>query len=95
MIDVNVSVQIGGGATCFTLVEVSSDEPDKGCDGGDKPGDIKGFAVGTPDTAGKLRAERSSHGDGREYSLVYEAVDAEGNAARCTAIVRVPHSMGD
>ncbi|HEU4410430.1 MAG TPA: nidogen-like domain-containing protein [Polyangiaceae bacterium] len=93
LVDVGVSVQVEG-ATGFTLVSASSNEPDAGQGGGDKPGDISDFAVGTSDVAGKLRAERSGKGNGREYSLVYEAVDAAGNAAQCTAVVRVPHSLG-
>lgn len=47
-------------------------------------------AIGADDRAVSLRAERSGAGDGRVYTLTYEAVDGSGNATRATATVRVP-----
>jgi hypothetical protein len=89
LVDVHVSVQTTG-AVSFRLVEASSDEVDLGCDKGDVSGDIRKFTIGTPDVDGRLRAERTLEGDGREYSLVYEAIDAAGQTARCSAVVKVP-----
>ena len=40
-----------------------------------------------------LRAERSGTGDGRVYTLTYEASDASGNSTTATATVTVPHDM--
>ena len=40
-----------------------------------------------------LRAERAGAGDGRVYTLTYEAVDASGNVATAIETVVVPHSQ--
>jgi hypothetical protein len=40
-----------------------------------------------------VRAERSGTGNGRVYTLTYEATDAAGNTAQATATVTVPHSQ--
>lgn len=47
------------------------------------------------DTEGNifLRAERSGTGDGRVYSIIYQATDFSGNSATATANVIVPHSQ--
>jgi peptide/nickel transport system substrate-binding protein len=70
------------GTDGFKLVLASSDEPGAG--------DIQGFDVGTPDTSGFVRAERSVHGDGRVYTFKYEGADRAGNIATCSAQVEVP-----
>ncbi|HVB27057.1 MAG TPA: hypothetical protein VNE21_03990, partial [Mycobacteriales bacterium] len=59
----------------FTLVSVTSSEPDNGLGDGDTPNDIQGWAVGTVDTSGQLRAERSGTGPGRVYTLTYQVKD--------------------
>lgn len=67
------------------LVETTSSEPDQ-TTVDDPPGDV--------DIAGndvRLRAERLGEGPGRAYTLSFEAMDACGNAARASALVRVPH----
>ncbi len=94
-VTVEVQVQDGGaGAGGFTLVSVTSSEPDDAPGGGDgrTTGDIRGFVAGTADTAGRLRAERAGKGSGRVYTLTYAGRDAAGNESECTATVRVPHS---
>jgi hypothetical protein len=40
-----------------------------------------------------LRAERSGEGDGRIYTITYEAADASGNPASASATVTVPHNQ--
>lgn len=82
------------GAAGFTLTQATSNEPDNGLGDGDTAGDIQGFAVGTADASGQLRAERSGNGTGRIYSLAYAGADLAGNTAPCTTGATVPHSMG-
>lgn len=48
-------------------------------------------AVVGPDGSVQLRAERSGNGDGRVYRITVTATDSCGNAATCSAEVRVPH----
>jgi hypothetical protein len=94
LVPIAVSVQLAdelSGAAGFVLVAATSSEPDNGLGDGDRGNDVQGFAAGTADTAGRLRAERSGTGSGRVYSVVYEASDAAANSARCTVRVTVPH----
>jgi hypothetical protein len=79
----------------FTLVSVTSNEPDNGLGDGDTANDIQGWSVGTPDTSGQLRAERSGTGNGRVYTLTYQVKDVAGNTATCTATVTVAHDQGN
>jgi len=72
-----------------SLVSVSSNEPDNGLGDGDTANDI----VVENDTTLMLRAERSGRGEGRIYTVTYEAVDACGNAAQASATVTVPKSQ--
>lgn len=53
------------GSGGFVLTAATSSEPDDGLGDGDTVGDIQGFAIGTADAAGQLRAERSGKGTGR------------------------------
>jgi hypothetical protein len=78
----------------FLLTGAASNEPDSGQGGGDEPGDIQGFAVGTADTDGLLRAERWSGGSGRVYTLTYTGRDLAGNTATCSPTIGVPHDQG-
>jgi hypothetical protein len=71
------------------LVSVTSNEPDNGIGDGNTEGDI----VILDDTRFALRAERSGMGEGRVYTITYEAVDATGNASVASAEVRVPKSQ--
>ena len=83
------------GGLGFTLLQVTSNEPDNGLGDGDTANDIQGFTIGIPDASGQLRAERSGGGVGRIYSLLYEGADRAGNIAACTTLVTVPHSQGN
>ena len=40
-----------------------------------------------------LRAERRGNGDGRVYSITYEATDASNKSSTATATVTVPHNQ--
>lgn len=93
-VTVRVKVQDGrSGSSGFTLVSVTSNEPDDAPGNGDGAtvGDIGGFDLGTSDTAGRLRAERAGTGRGRVYTLTYVGRDAVGNQRTCATTVTVPH----
>jgi hypothetical protein len=90
---VSVTVQLTddqSGPGTFTLVSVTSNEPDSGLGAGDLADDIQGFQVGTADTDGLLRAESFTVKGGRTYTLTYQGTDAVGNTATCQATVTVP-----
>ena len=70
------------------LVSVTSNEPDDGRGDGSTRNDIRII----DDTTFELRAERSSLGEGRVYTITYEAEDASGNTTRVEATVDVPKS---
>lgn len=91
-----VTMQVTVKATCdpaptFTLLSVTSDEPDDGHGDGHTEGDIQGADIGTPDTQFLLRAERAGGGAGRTYTFTYEARDTRGGADTTSVTVRVPH----
>jgi len=56
--------------------------------------DITEAAFGTDDRAFKLRADRTGGGNGRTYTITYEATDAAGNKTTATTTVTVPHDKG-
>lgn len=71
-------------ASGFRLVSATGDDGTTGAD-------LAGWAIGTADVAGQVRATRSGGGSGRTYSLVYEAFNDGGATASCTAAVFAPH----
>ncbi|MFP3915375.1 MAG: ExeM/NucH family extracellular endonuclease [Actinomycetota bacterium] len=73
------------------LVSVTSNEPDNGEGDGNTVDDI----VIVDDTTFQLRAERSGLGDGRVYTVTYEAEDDCGNTTQGTATVTVPLAPGE
>jgi hypothetical protein len=77
------------------LVSVSSSEPDDatGLGDGHTADDIQGADVGRDDREVLLRAERDGDGQGRAYTLTYEARDASGNVATRAVAVTVPHDL--
>ena len=96
MTPVSASVTVAdpvSGPAGFTLVSVTSNEPDQGLRDGDFANDIQEFALGGPDTSGLLRAERSGLGTGRVYTLTYRGMDAAGNSATCGPVVTVPRDL--
>lgn len=76
----------------IALVSVTSNESDNGTGDGNTINDIQGDNVGTDDREVELRAERSGRGDGRIYTLTYEATDMAGNVSLPAAEVKVPHN---
>jgi hypothetical protein len=70
----------------FTLVSVTSNEPDNGAHDGNTVNDI----VILDAVTFQLRAERSGIGSGRVYTITYHATDASGNTASTSATVTVP-----
>ena len=72
------------------LVSIKSNEPDNGLGDGDQPLDIQQSGFGTDDRVFGLRAERSGLGNGRVYTVTYQASDASGNTTTKTATVTVP-----
>jgi hypothetical protein len=97
LVNIAAAVQVTGGlsgSAGFTLVSVTSNEPDNGLGSDDTANDIQGFVPGTADVTGQLRAERSGSGAGRVYTLTYRGQDAAGNQAMCTTTVSVPHDQG-
>jgi hypothetical protein len=89
LVDIAVAVtnaDTTSGPVGFTLVSASSNEG--------ATDDIQGWALGTADVQGKLRAKRDGGGTGRIYTLVYQGSDGAGNAAACLATVSVPHDQG-
>jgi predicted extracellular nuclease len=73
-----------------TLLSITSNEPDNGLGDGDSANDI---VVVDNDTI-KLRAERSGNGEGRVYTLTYQATNTCGATATVAATVTVPHDKG-
>jgi hypothetical protein len=76
----------------IVLMSVVSNEPDNGKGDGNTINDIQGADIGIDDRSLMLRAERSGGGDGRIYTITYNAIDASGNMATGSAIVTVPHN---
>lgn len=75
------------------LVSITSNEPDNGTGDGDTTNDIQGAAFGNDDREFQLRAERSGNGNGRVYTITYEAEDTSGNTTVRQATVTVPKSQ--
>jgi hypothetical protein len=71
-----------------TLLSVTSNEPDDGLGDGDTANDI---VIVDNDTI-QLRAERSGGGDGRIYTITYQATNTCGATVTATATVTVPHN---
>lgn len=92
LVPANVSVNVSdalSGPGGFTLLSVTSNEPDSG------QGDIQGFVTGAASTSGQLRAQRLGSGTGRVYTFTYSGFDRAGNSASCTTTTTVPHDQGN
>lgn len=97
LIDIQATVtvtDVHSGPAGFTLISVTSNEPDAGLNKDDVPVDIQNWVAGTPDIVGQVRAERSDTGTGRIYTLTYQGKDLASNKALCTTTVKVPKSQG-
>jgi predicted extracellular nuclease len=75
-------------AVTIDLVSVVSNEPDDAP--GKHDGNTKNDVVIVDDDTFRLRAERSSLGTGRVYTVTYRATDACGNMTESSATVEVP-----
>jgi hypothetical protein len=96
MVEVNVDVSVSDNCDPdpdIVLVSVDCDEPDNalGVGDGNTINDIQNVDIGTEDYALSLRAERQGEGDGRIYTITYEAIDDFGNSTTATATVIVPY----
>lgn len=80
-------------APVIRLKSITSDEPDDGLGDGDTADDIQGAAIGTKDLSFLLRSERGGGGDGRTYTVCYEAEDASHNVGVGCATVEVTHDQ--
>lgn len=97
LVNVNTTVSVTdtvSGSGGFVLTAATSDEPDNGLGDGDTANDLQGWSIGSADTAGQVRAERSGTGAGRVYTLSYSGTNGAGLASSCRATVSVPHSKG-
>ncbi|WP_253944658.1 endo-1,4-beta-xylanase [Paenibacillus sp. NEAU-GSW1] len=77
------------GIASVKLVSVTSNEPDNGTGDGNTSNDIQGASIGTADKEISVRAERSGNGNGRIYTIVYEAVDKAGNKTTAKIEIKV------
>ncbi|HEV2126473.1 MAG TPA: hypothetical protein VGW38_27255, partial [Chloroflexota bacterium] len=97
LVDVSTTVSVadasGSGPAGFTLVSVTSNEPDNSLGDGDTPSDIQGWLPGTADVSGQVRAERAGTGSGRIYTITYQISDVAGNTATVSTTVTVPFSQ--
>jgi hypothetical protein len=96
MVNVQAMVTIhdvGDPNPTWALVSITSNEAEEGPGKKHSP-DIMGHEPGTPDLEFQLRAERLGQGDGRVYTITYQAIDSSGNSFSAEAIVFVPHDMG-
>lgn len=97
LVPVEVAVQVSDACSpgpAWHLAAATSDEPTDGRGDGRTAPDLLDADVGAQDTSFLLRAERAGPGDGRAYTLTYEARDASGNVARADVVVSVPHDQG-
>lgn len=92
LVMVNIAASDNSGSVVVTLVSVTSSQADSGLDKKDVPNDVQGWATGTDDRSGYLRAER--FGTTRTYTLTYRASDPSGNRATCQTTVTVPMKQG-
>ncbi len=94
LIDVQTALSTGDdcSATAPVLLSIVSNEADDevGDDDGTTAGDVQDADFGTSDLEFKLRAERSSAGGGRTYTVTYAATDGGGNQTTTSVDVTVP-----
>lgn len=74
------------------VISITSNEPDNGLGDGDTTEDIQQASLGTDDRTFQLRSERSGGGNGRVYTVTYEASDGSGNTTVRQATVTVSKS---
>jgi hypothetical protein len=77
-----------------TLLSAVSDEPDDSTGDGHTGNDVRGADIGTDDRTFQVRAERKGNGDGRIYTVHYQAEDGSGNTTPAEGTVSVVKSQG-
>ena len=92
MVDIAVAYTVSDNADANPTVtlSVTSNEPDNGLGDGDTAGDI----VIVDSHRVRLRAERSSQGTGRVYTITVTCTDSAGKQSVETITVKVPKSRG-
>ncbi len=90
-VNVDASFLTSNDGASVTLLSVTSNEPDDGLGDGDTANDI---VIVDNDTI-QLRAERSGTGNGRIYTITYQATNTCGATVTATATVTVPHDQGN
>jgi hypothetical protein len=96
MVNIQAAVtvsDIGDPAPAWTLISITSNEPEEGPGKKHSP-DIMGHGPGTPDLDFQLRAERLEQGEGRIYTITYQAADSSGNSVSAEVFVIVPYDIG-
>lgn len=89
-VEATVTAQDAGDPSpTITFILVTSSEPDNGKGDGNTVIDI----VIIDDYTFEFRAERSGNGEGRVYTITYQATDASGNSAQASATVIVNHNQ--
>jgi hypothetical protein len=76
------------------LLSITSNESPNGNGDGNTSSDVAGASFGQDDREFMLRAERSGNGNGRVYTITYEAADDSGNATVRQTSVSVAKSQG-
>ncbi|MBW2311639.1 MAG: hypothetical protein JRF35_11295 [Deltaproteobacteria bacterium] len=79
-----------GDPITLSVTGITQDEPVNGLGDGDTSPD--GFGVGT--NQAQIRAERSGTGNGRVYTITFEADDGGGGICTGQLVVGVPHDKG-
>ncbi len=92
---VPVGFQVAASDRCdpspaVVLLDARSSEPQGAVDHG---APITEAEIGTDDRTISLRADRSTEGPGRTYTITYRATDAAGNVTTADAVVQVPHDL--
>jgi hypothetical protein len=89
-----ISTDVCDDDPAIRLVSITSDEAANGQGDGNTSPDVQGAALGTDDRTFSLRAERSGKGNGRVYTIRYEAEDGSGNVTASTTTATVSKSQG-
>lgn len=94
---VNITASVEASDICDAnpstrLLSIFSNEPDNGLGDGNTVNDIQGADIGNDDREFMLRAERSGNGNGRVYTITFEARDDSGKSTVENAMVTVPKS---
>jgi hypothetical protein len=82
----SVVVTMCSGVASYTLRSVTNNETGES--------DVEGWAIGTADLSGFVRAARNGSGNGRTYTLIYDTIGTNGSASSCTVTVTVAHDQG-